>query len=122
MTKGLTKEARAGNKPPRICETPAGLLNAVGLQNPGVEVFIRELLPDMLEFGVPVIANIAGNTADEFVYLAERLSCTGVAGLEVNISCPNVKTGGMALGTVPEVAAEVVKGLSRQRSCRLLSN
>jgi len=111
VTKGLTKEPKAGNKSPRICETPAGLLNAVGLQNPGVEVFIRDYLPEMLEFGVPVIANIAGSTGDEFVYLAERLTQTGVAGLEVNISCPNVKTGGMALGTVPEVAAEVVKAV-----------
>jgi dihydroorotate dehydrogenase (NAD+) catalytic subunit len=111
VTKGLTKESTAGNKPPRICETPAGLLNAVGLQNPGVEVFIRELLPSMLEFGVPVIANIAGRTRDEFVYMAESLSNTGVAGLELNISCPNVKTGGMALGTVPDVAAGVVKAV-----------
>lgn len=113
VTKGLTREPRAGNKPPRICETPAGLLNAVGLQNPGVEFFISELLPGMLEFGVPVIANIAGRTEEEFVYMAERLSKTGVAGLEVNISCPNVKTGGMALGTVPDVAAGVVEAVTK---------
>lgn len=111
VTKGLTKESTAGNKPPRICETPAGLLNAVGLQNPGVEIFIMDLLPDMLEFGVPVIANIAGRARDDFVYMAERLSNTGVAGLELNISCPNVKTGGMALGTVPDVAAGVVEAV-----------
>ncbi len=113
VTKGLTREPRAGNKPPRICETPAGLLNAVGLQNPGVEFFISELLPGMLEFGVPVIANIAGRTEEEFVYMAERLSKKGVAGLEVNISCPNVKTGGMALGTVPDVAAGVVEAVTK---------
>jgi dihydroorotate dehydrogenase (NAD+) catalytic subunit len=111
VTTGLTKEPTAGNKPPRICETTAGMLNSVGLQNPGVDVFIRDLLPSMLEFGVPVIANIAGRSRDEFVYMAERLSNTGVAGLELNISCPNVKTGGMALGTVPEVAAGVVEAV-----------
>ncbi len=111
VTKGLTLEAKAGNRPPRLCETPAGLLNAVGLQNPGVDTFIRDLLPEMLDFGVPVIANIAGTTKDEFVVLAERFSGTGVAGLEINISCPNVKTGGMALGTAPEVAAQVVKAV-----------
>lgn len=111
VTKGLTLRPRAGNKPPRICETPAGLLNAVGLQNPGVDAFIKDVLPEMLCFGVPVIANIAGSTKDEFVEIAERFSGTGVAGLELNISCPNVKTGGMALGTAPEVAAQVVEAV-----------
>ncbi|MGB4503469.1 MAG: dihydroorotate dehydrogenase [Syntrophaceticus sp.] len=111
VTKGLTLRSRAGNKPPRICETPAGLLNAVGLQNPGVDAFIKDVLPEMLGFGVPVIANIAGSTKDEFVEIAERFSGTGVAGLELNISCPNVKTGGMALGTAPEVAAQVVEAV-----------
>lgn len=111
VTKGLTLRPRAGNKPPRICETPAGLLNAVGLQNPGVDAFIKDVLPEMLGFGVPVIANIAGSTKDEFVEIAERFSGTGVAGLELNISCPNVKTGGMALGTAPEVAAQVVEAV-----------
>lgn len=111
VTKGLTLEPRAGNRPPRICETPAGLLNAVGLQNPGVDAFIKDLLPEMLGFGVPVIANIAGSTKDEFICIAERFSGTGVAGLEINISCPNVKTGGMALGTVPEVASQVVEAV-----------
>lgn len=111
VTKGLTLKPRAGNKPPRICETPAGLLNAVGLQNPGVEAFISDVLPEMLNFGVPVIANIAGSTTDEFVEMARQLSGTGIVGLEINISCPNVKTGGMALGTVPEVAAQVVEAV-----------
>lgn len=108
VTTGLTLESKVGNRPPRLCETPAGLLNAVGLQNPGVDVFIKDVLPEMLDFGVPVIANIAGSTKDEFVEIAEKFSGTGVAGLEINISCPNVKTGGMALGTAPEVAAQVV--------------
>ena len=114
VTKGLTLRPRAGNKPPRICETPAGLLNAVGLQNPGVEAFISDVLPEMLGFGVPVIANIAGSTTDEFVEMARQLSGTGIVGLEINISCPNVKTGGMALGTVPEVAAQVVEAVVKE--------
>lgn len=108
VSKGLTLNPWPGNNFPRICETPAGLLNAIGLQNPGVGSFIKELLPEMLGFGIPVIANIAGRTKEEFVALSERLTGTGVAGLEMNISCPNVEAGGMALGTMPEAAAEIV--------------
>lgn len=108
VTKGITLEPWEGNKPPRICETPAGLLNSVGLQNPGVEVFIEEILPAMRSYGIPVIANIAGFTKEEYVEIAKRLTDTGVDALELNISCPNVKSGGMALGAIPELAAEVV--------------
>jgi dihydroorotate dehydrogenase (NAD+) catalytic subunit len=108
VSKGLTLEPWPGNTPPRICETPAGLLNAIGLQNPGVDSFIKDLLPEMLGFGIPVIANIAGRTKEEFVAISQRLTETGVAGLEMNISCPNIEAGGMALGTVPEAAAEIV--------------
>lgn len=113
VTKGLTCKPWHGNPPPRICETPAGLLNAVGLQNPGIEAFIEEILPEMKKLGVPIIANIAGFTREEFVELAERLNDSGVAALEMNISCPNVKAGGMALGTIPELAAEVVGAVVR---------
>ncbi len=116
VTKGITLKPWQGNKPPRICETPAGLLNAVGLQNPGVDAFIHEILPVMKGYGVPVIANIAGFTKEEFVEIAERLTGTGVDGLEINISCPNVKSGGMALGTVPELAAEVVEAVVESTS------
>lgn len=111
VTKGLTLEPCPGNPPPRVCETPAGMLNAVGLQNPGVEVFLSEILPAMKAFGVPIIANIAGFTVEEYAALASRLTVPGIAGIEVNISCPNVKTGGMALGTAPELAAEVVEAV-----------
>ncbi len=116
VTKGITLKPWQGNKPPRICETPAGLLNAVGLQNPGVDAFVHEILPGMKGYGVPVIANIAGFTKEEFVEIAKRLTGTGVAGLELNISCPNVKAGGMALGTVPELAAEVVEAVVESTS------
>ncbi len=113
VTKGLTLKPCAGNPAPRIWETPAGLLNAIGLQNPGVDAFISDILPVMLSYGVPVIANIAGFTGEEFVALAERLDGSGVAGLELNISCPNVKAGGMALGTDSCLAASVVAAVVR---------
>jgi dihydroorotate dehydrogenase (NAD+) catalytic subunit len=116
VTKGLTMKPCAGNPAPRIWETPAGMLNSIGLQNPGVDVFIDEILPVMRSYGVPVIANIAGFTAEEFVALAERLDGSGVDGLEMNISCPNVKTGGMALGTDPCLAASVVAAVVKSTS------
>ena len=107
--KGITLEPRLGNPVPRIVETPAGMLNAIGLQNPGVEAFIRDHLPYLREVGVPVIVNIAGNTVEDYAAVAERLDqAPGVAGLEVNISCPNVKKGGLQFGTDPVMAAEVI--------------
>ncbi len=116
VTKGLTLKPCAGNPAPRLWETPAGLLNAIGLQNPGVDVFISDILPVMRSYGVPVIANIAGFTGEEFVALAERLDGSGVDGLELNISCPNVKTGGMALGADPGLAASVVTAVVQATS------
>lgn len=98
VVKGLTLESREGNKPPRIAETPAGILNSVGLQNPGVEYFLEKELPFLRQYDVAVIANIAGNTAEEYCRLASRLGCR-VDGIELNISCPNVKEGGVAFGT-----------------------
>jgi dihydroorotate dehydrogenase (NAD+) catalytic subunit len=116
VTKGLTLKPCAGNPAPRIWETPAGLLNSIGLQNPGVDFFLSDILPVMQSYGVPVIANIAGFTGEEFVDLAERLDGSGVAGLEMNISCPNVKAGGMALGTDPCLAASVVAAVVQATS------
>ena len=98
VTKAVTLEPREGNPPPRVRETPAGMLNAIGLQNPGAEAFIREKLPELQDFGVPVIANMSGRSMDEFATLAEMLSVDGVDALEVNISCPNVEDEGMAFG------------------------
>ena len=107
--KGLTLYPREGNPAPRIAETPLGILNSVGLQNPGVDVFISHELPFLRQHDVKVIANISGNTPDEYGTMCERLSEAGVDMIEVNISCPNVKAGGMAYGTRPELAAEVTK-------------
>ena len=105
--KGLTLCRREGIPPPRIAETPMGILNSVGLQNPGVDAFIAEELPELRKHDLAVIANISGNTPEEYGVMCEKLSAAGVDMIEVNISCPNVKAGGLAYGTKPELAAEV---------------
>jgi dihydroorotate dehydrogenase (NAD+) catalytic subunit len=108
VVKGLSLEPRAGNPPPRIMETPSGMLNAVGLQNVGVRAFISDKLPFLRDSGATVVANIFGETLDEYRRVAEILGrATGVHALEINISCPNVKKGGVAFGARPEAAAEV---------------
>ena len=107
--KGLTLHPREGNPPPRIAETPMGILNSVGLQNPGVDAFIAHELPELRRHDLKVIANISGNTPEEYGIMCEKLSEAGVDMIEVNISCPNVKAGGLAYGTRPELAAEVTQ-------------
>ena len=107
--KGLTLLPREGNPAPRIAETPMGILNSVGLQNPGVDAFIAEELPFLRQYDVKVIANISGNTPEEYGVMCEKLAGAGVDMIEVNISCPNVKAGGLAYGTRPELAAEVTE-------------
>lgn len=97
--KGITLKERPGNPPPRIAETPSGMLNAVGLQNPGVDHFITYDLPWLREQGTRVVANIAGNTPEDYCEMAEKLSDTDVDMIELNISCPNVKQGGVQFGT-----------------------
>jgi dihydroorotate dehydrogenase (NAD+) catalytic subunit len=110
VVKGLSLKPRMGNPPPRIVETPCGMLNAVGLQNVGVNAFIREKLPFLAQCDLPVIANIFGESVEEYVKVAEILSqASGVHGLEVNISCPNVKKGGIAFGANPDMAADVTR-------------
>ena len=107
--KGITLKRRDGNPPPRIAETPSGILNAVGLQNPGVDVFIKEDLPWLKEQGTVVIANIAGNTVEEYCMMAEKLSETDTDMIELNISCPNVKSGGVQFGTSCESVGNITK-------------
>ena len=108
ICKGTTIKPRAGNTQPRIAETPAGMLNSIGLQNIGVEVLIRDKAPVWSKWTVPVLVNIAGETVDEYSELAKRLDrVPGVSGIEVNISCPNVNAGGAEFGMRPESAAEV---------------
>jgi dihydroorotate dehydrogenase (NAD+) catalytic subunit len=110
MVTGVTLEPRAGNPPPRLVETPAGLLNSIGLQNPGVHWFIKEELPRLRDLGTEIIVNISGFSLEEYGRLAEILDREpGLAALEVNISCPNVKKGGMTFGVHPESAAAVTR-------------
>ncbi len=112
IVKGTTLEPKKGNPPPRIVETPAGMLNAIGLENPGVEVFVNELLPYLLEKKATVIVNIAGDQIEDYAQLAGILDRQpGIAGLEVNISCPNVKRGGLQFGTDPVMIDEVVRAV-----------
>jgi dihydroorotate dehydrogenase (NAD+) catalytic subunit len=110
VVKGLSLQPRLGNPPPRIIETPSGMLNSIGLQNVGVENFVAEKLPFLKKFDVAIIANIFGETIEEYQQLSAILSrAEGVHAIEVNISCPNVKKGGAVFGTDPDLAADVTK-------------
>lgn len=124
--KGITLKRRDGNPPPRIAETPSGILNAVGLQNPGVDAFINEDLPWLKQQNTVVIANIAGNTVEEYCQMAEKLSETDVDMIELNISCPNVKSGGVQFGTscesVGNITSEVRKYCKKPLVVKLSPN
>lgn len=112
VTKGISLEPWVGHAPPRLVESPAGLINAIGLENPGVEVFVTQLLPKLAATGATIIANIVGKTEEEYARVASRLEAAGcVAALELNISCPNVKEGGVAFAASPVMAARVVKAV-----------
>ena len=109
VAKGITLKPRQGNPPPRIAETSAGMLNAIGWENVGIEAFLEEKLPFLRRFKIPVIANICGEEEEEYVRIAERLDgVKGIAGLELNISCPNVKKGGLCFGRDPEATQRLV--------------
>lgn len=113
VVKGTTLNPRSGNAGVRIAETPAGMLNCIGLENPGSDAFIKTILPQLKRYEFPVIVNMSGSTVEEYGVLAEKLSVDGVAALELNISCPNVKEGGIAFGTRPESAAAVVREVKK---------
>ncbi len=106
--KGLTLKKKKGNPSPRLAETPMGIINSVGLQNPGVDVFIKEEIPFLRQFKTKIIANANGNSVEEYIEIVEILSDADVDSIELNISCPNVKEGGMAFGTNPEMVKKVV--------------
>ncbi len=113
--KGTTLHPRKGNYPPRLAETPSGLINAVGLQNPGIDLVMEKEIPALRAYDVAVIVNIAGETMAEYVMLAKKLAkAEGVDALELNVSCPNVEKGGLSFGTDPAVVGELV---SQVRSC-----
>jgi dihydroorotate dehydrogenase (NAD+) catalytic subunit len=111
-TKAVTPEYRAGNPAPRLADTPAGMLNSIGLANPGLEAFIAEKLPGLKARGCPVIVNVAGKTEDDYVEVLERLEAEeGIAGYEINVSCPNVAHGGLAFGTEPAQVERLTRRL-----------
>jgi dihydroorotate dehydrogenase (NAD+) catalytic subunit len=121
VVKGLSLQPIAGAPPPRLCETPSGMLNAVGLQNVGVRAFVTEKLPLLLKFDTAVFANIFGCTVDEYVEVIRVLEgAEGLAGYELNISCPNVKKGGMQFGSDPQLVSEVVAAARKAAARRPL--
>ena len=121
VVKGLSIKPSHGNSPPRMVETASGMLNAIGLQNIGVEVFINEKLPLLKKFNANIIVNFFGDTQDEYVLAAERLNdVTEIAALEMNISCPNVEKGGMTFGTDPKITEELVRKVRKVTSSPLI--
>lgn len=112
-TKGLTLNKKEGNNGVRIFETPSGLMNSIGLQNPGIDEFINNVLPNMRRFDMVIIANLGGGSLEDYIQGAEKLSETSIDMIELNISCPNVKNGGMAFGIKSEVAFNVVKEVKK---------
>lgn len=114
IVKGMTREPRKGNAGRRMAETPSGMLNCIGLQNPGVDVFLCEILPRIKQLDTPIIVNINGNVQEDYAYLAEVLDESGVVGIEVNISCPNTRHGCMAFGVIPETAANVTAEVKKR--------
>ena len=112
--KGLSINPREGNEPPRIWETPCGMLNAIGLQNPGVKYFIEKIVPELQKYRTRVIANIYGSTIEEYIAVAKELKgVEGVDAVELNISCPNVKKGGLAFGVDPVEAAKLTEAVKK---------
>lgn len=115
IVKGVSLHPAPGNPPPRIVETPCGMLNAIGLENVGIDGFVEKKLPFLQTLNTPVIVNIYGRTVEEYEALAKQIAdIPGIAGIEVNISCPNVKAGGVAFGTDPEAAYRVIAAVRRQ--------
>ena len=121
VVKGISLKPEKGNETPRLVEVPAGLINAIGLQNPGFDRFVKDYLPFLRKYKVPVIVNIWGRSVNEYAEVAAKFNgVRGVHGLEVNISCPNIKTGGIAFGTDPHMTAEVVSKVRQNTKLPLI--
>lgn len=114
--KGTSLLPAAGNKGQRAVETPSGMLNCIGLENPGSDYFLQHTLPELRQYDVPVIVNIYGHSPEEYGQVAKKLDVDGVDAVEINISCPNVKEGGIVFGTCPEAATEVVAQVKQNTS------
>lgn len=109
-TKGITLNKKKGNKNPRIAETPSGILNSIGLENPGIDSFIDNIIPEIAEYNLPIFSNISGYSKADFLELADKLEeKKEIAGIEINLSCPNIRGGGLAFGTDPEVVYQITK-------------
>lgn len=121
VSKGTTRHPRTGNQPLRLAETPAGMINAIGLQNIGVEAVVRDKAPVWSGWSVPVLVNVSGTSTDDYVDIVQLLDrVAGVSGIELNISCPNVKEGGVLFGTHPRLAAEVTRAVRNATSLPLV--
>ena len=121
VTKGISLEPQQGNPPPRIYETTGGMLNSIGLQNVGLEIFAQEKLPFLRQFKAPVVVNFFGHTIDEYIELAEKLSVLkGIAALEANLSCPNIKEGGIHFGSTSQSVATITKRLIKSAKLPLI--
>lgn len=119
--KGATLEARPGNLPPRIIESAGGIVASVGLENPGIDAVISEVIPEVAGFDSPIIANVGGSTIEDYAEVARRLdACDDVDAIEINISCPNVRCGGMTFGTDPDISAATVSAVRKTTSKTLL--
>jgi len=113
VLKGTTLEPRLGNNPHRVAETPAGMLNSIGLQNPGVDEVVNNILPSLEPLETHYFANVSGSTVEEYVAVTKKFNRSSVSGIELNISCPNVKRGGMEFGNDPEMSAKVVEACKK---------
>ena len=126
ITKGTSIKPRSGNKPPRVCETPSGMLNSIGLQNPGVEYFAENDLPFLKKFDTAIIVNTCGSTVEDYIEVCKILDTLDIDGVELNLSCPNVKAGCMAFGSsyegVKEVTSKVRKVLNKPLIVKLTPN
>jgi dihydroorotate dehydrogenase (NAD+) catalytic subunit len=119
--KGTTGQLRLGNPPHRVCETPDGMLNAIGLQNPGVDTVVTDILPGLDFSETRFIANVSGSTVEEYEYVTKRFDDSDIDAIEINISCPNVKEGGVAFGNDPEMSARVVEACRKHTSKPLIT-
>jgi dihydroorotate dehydrogenase (NAD+) catalytic subunit len=116
VLKGTTREPRLGNKPHRVYETPMGMLNAIGLQNPGMDVVVDEILPELDFSETRFIANVCGSTIEDYAVVTKRFDDSAIDAIEINISCPNIKEGGVHFGNYPEMSAKVVEACRRETS------
>jgi dihydroorotate dehydrogenase (NAD+) catalytic subunit len=121
VVKGISLKPMKGNPPPRICETPCGMLNSIGLENPGLRGFIKDHLPFLKTLKTKIIVNVLGSTVDEYIKICEALNDSGIDAIELNVSCPNVKKGGISFGTDPSSLRELITEVKKRISIPLIT-